>query len=118
MHRYTIMRERDDGDFDHIQVVETKDSDGVITKEESVFEVVPAGEKDFPWGRPDPEVQIRGMKEQRNELLQYTDWTQLPDVNQRTRYAYVNYRQALRDITSHENWPNLTDEDWPNQPNL
>ena len=26
------------------------------------------------------------------------------------------YRQALRDITGHDNWPNLSDSDWPVKP--
>jgi hypothetical protein len=30
--------------------------------------------------------------------------------------AMTSYRQALRDITSHANWPNLTDADWPTKP--
>ncbi len=57
-------------------------------------------------------------RHERNYCLQNSDWTQLSDIDQRTKYAYVNYRQALRDITSHENWPNLTDEDWPTIPNI
>ena len=28
----------------------------------------------------------------------------------------ATYRQALRDITTHENWPNLEDADWPTEP--
>jgi hypothetical protein len=30
--------------------------------------------------------------------------------------AITSYRQALRDITNHANWPNLNDEDWPTKP--
>lgn len=26
------------------------------------------------------------------------------------------YRQALRDITTHPNWPNLEESDWPTKP--
>jgi len=26
------------------------------------------------------------------------------------------YRQALRDITTHPNWPNLEESDWPVKP--
>ena len=26
------------------------------------------------------------------------------------------YRQALRDITTHANWPNLSTNDWPTKP--
>jgi len=28
----------------------------------------------------------------------------------------ATYRQALRDITSHDNFPNLSDADWPTKP--
>lgn len=52
----------------------------------------------------------------RNAELVGTDWTQLADValtdSQKTKYA--TYRQAMRDITTHSNWPNLNDSDWPN----
>jgi len=30
--------------------------------------------------------------------------------------AMREYRQALRDITTHPNWPNLEDSDWPVKP--
>lgn len=30
--------------------------------------------------------------------------------------AIKTYRQALRDITAHANWPNLADSDWPTKP--
>lgn len=30
--------------------------------------------------------------------------------------AMTTYRQALRDITAHDNWPNLEGADWPTKP--
>lgn len=30
--------------------------------------------------------------------------------------AMRDYRQALRDITTHANWPDLEDDDWPVKP--
>ena len=44
-----------------------------------------------------------------------SDWTQLPDValSDSEKSNYAKYRQALRDITTHSNWPNLNDSDWP-----
>jgi hypothetical protein len=30
--------------------------------------------------------------------------------------AWATYRTALRDLTTHENWPNLEDADWPTEP--
>jgi hypothetical protein len=51
-------------------------------------------------------------REYRNQLLTASDWTQLPDapVN---REAWAAYRQALRDLTDHVNFPNLDAADWP-----
>lgn len=51
-------------------------------------------------------------REYRNQLLTASDWTQLPDapVDQE---AWAAYRQALRDLTDHVNWPNLDADDWP-----
>ena len=50
----------------------------------------------------------------RNRLLTDTDWTGLSDVTMSAEMT--TYRQALRDITTHANWPNLEPSDWPIQP--
>lgn len=50
----------------------------------------------------------------RNELLAATDYLALSDMTLSTEMT--TYRQALRDITSHANWPNLSDDDWPTKP--
>jgi len=50
----------------------------------------------------------------RDEKLAETDFYALSDVTMSA--AMTTYRQALRDITDHANWPNLTDEDWPVAP--
>ena len=50
----------------------------------------------------------------RNSLLAETDWMALSDVTMSTEMT--TYRQALRDITNHANWPNLQDADWPVKP--
>lgn len=50
----------------------------------------------------------------RDKLLEETDWTGLSDVTMSTEMA--TYRQALRDITTHSNWPNLEEADWPTKP--
>ena len=50
----------------------------------------------------------------RNDLLAQTDYFALTDVTMDA--AMTSYRQALRDITNHANWPNLNDEDWPTKP--
>ena len=50
----------------------------------------------------------------RESLLAETDWWGASD-NTMTQ-AQTDYRQALRDITAHANWPNLSDADWPTKP--
>ena len=53
-------------------------------------------------------------RKKRNELLAETDYFALSDVTMSTEMT--TYRQALRDITTHESWPNLADADWPTKP--
>lgn len=66
----------------------------------------------------DDEGLANAYRDNRDLELRLSDWTQLSDVNQKTRYAYVAYRQALRDLTDHPNWPQLNPEDWPKKPNV
>lgn len=51
----------------------------------------------------------------RDTLLSDTDWTQVADAPVDAT-AWATYRQALRDITTHANWPNLSELDWPTKP--
>lgn len=55
-------------------------------------------------------------KQTRQNLLAQTDWTQLPDVpmDDRKRTAWLQYRQALRDITAQAGFPDSIQ--WPEQP--
>ncbi len=50
----------------------------------------------------------------RDGLLSDTDYFALTDVTMDA--PMTTYRQALRDITAHANWPNLADDDWPTKP--
>ena len=50
----------------------------------------------------------------RNNKLSDTDFYALSDVTMSSEMQ--TYRQALRDITSHSKWPNLSDNDWPTKP--
>ena len=54
----------------------------------------------------------------RGSLLEASDWTQLPDspLSDSKKAEWATYRQALRDITTHSNWPKLEDSDWPTKP--
>jgi hypothetical protein len=50
----------------------------------------------------------------RDGLLAETDYFALTDVTMDA--PMTTYRQALRDITAHANWPDLADDDWPTKP--
>jgi len=54
------------------------------------------------------------LRRQRDVKLAETDFYALSDVTMSDDMK--TYRQALRDITKHENWPNLEDSDWPTPP--
>jgi|TARA_B100001093_G_C26826027_1_gene1014036 hypothetical protein len=53
-------------------------------------------------------------RNRRNMFLSATDWWATSDRTMTA--AQKTYRQALRDITEHSNWPNLLDNDWPTKP--
>ena len=69
--------------------------------------------------RSDYTVDITELqREVRNSLLSETDWIQLADspFTETKKAEWVTYRQALRDLTKHTNWPNLEESDWPQPP--
>ena len=61
----------------------------------------------------DEEATVKN-KRTRNDLLRETDWWASSDLTMTAEQTA--YRQALRDITSHANWPHLEDADWPTKP--
>lgn len=56
-----------------------------------------------------------GVRSERNMLLSGSDWTQVADAPVDAA-AWAAYRQALRDITDHVNFPYLQEGDWPVKP--
>ena len=119
------------------------DSDGNITRvnRQEVELVIPEGQlflidnsyvspSDIDWhskkvedgkvvDRSDYVIDItEPQRELRNSLLSETDWTQITDspLNDSKKAEWVTYRQALRDLTKHTNWPNLEESDWPQPP--
>ena len=54
------------------------------------------------------------VREQRNEKLAATDWTQAADVPQAIKDNYASYRQALRDVPQQAGFPENVQ--WPTQP--
>lgn len=53
------------------------------------------------------------VREQRNQLLQETDWTQLMDIPENIKDSWKTYRQQLRDVTLQSNPYYIT---WPVKP--
>lgn len=60
----------------------------------------------------DSAVAAKNIREQRNELLAETDWTQLSDSG--VASTWTTYRQALRDVPSQEGFPYSVT--WPTKP--
>ena len=56
---------------------------------------------------------MRLLREERDERLLETDWTQNADVPNSTKTKWQAYRQALRDITTQSDPFNVT---WPTEP--
>lgn len=63
---------------------------------------------------PDKDWAEEYYRLERNRRLEETDWWANTDVIMSDEQR--QYRQALRDITDHANWPYLQDADWPNLP--
>jgi hypothetical protein len=57
-------------------------------------------------------------REERTQLLAACDWTQFVDspLSAEQKAEWALYRQNLRGITTHANWPHLSDDDWPSKP--
>ena len=56
--------------------------------------------------------------ERRKEALQETDWTQGADspLTDSKKAEWRIYRQALRDLPTHSNCPELDGTEWPTPP--
>ena len=63
-------------------------------------------------------VAAKSVRTQRDKLLAETDWVVVMHTEKGTNIPldWEVYRQALRDITSHVNFPHLAEEDWPTKP--
>lgn len=60
------------------------------------------------------EHKTKAVKKFRNNLLKESDWTQLEDVPMALKNEWKLYRQALRDITLQETFPDSIE--WPISP--
>lgn len=59
------------------------------------------------------EAIITLAREQRDLLLQQSDWTQVPDAPVNAT-SWASYRQALRDVPTQSGFPNSVN--WPTKP--
>lgn len=84
---------------------DTTDENGVVTTK---------AEHEAAYQAQLDEKAADAVRSKRNELLAATDYLALTDntLSDTTKA----YRQALRDITSHVNFPHLSEEDWPVKP--
>ena len=60
------------------------------------------------------ELKSESQRQNRNSLIAESDWMACSDVTMSD--AWKTYRQALRDLPTHSNWPHLDDADWPTKP--
>ena len=82
-------------------------SKGVITEDRELTDSEIAASSDGT------DTQKRIKREDRNNLLAETDWTQMPDVPEATKTKWAAYRQELRDLPSKSEFP---DVDFPTKP--
>lgn len=75
-------------------------------------------EKFFVKNYSSDQAKSESGKEIRRQFLELSDWSQVGDVPQAIKDAYAPYRQALRDLPTHPNWPNITKSDWPTEPDI
>jgi hypothetical protein len=102
-----IYRELDDGSFEHVQ------TDHNNNDLETVVATYTAEEYAALWVRPVEDVE-RENRQMRDHKLSSTDWWCVSDRT--PTQQQLDYRQALRDITTHANWPRLEQDDWPTNP--
>ena len=84
---------------------DTTDEDGVTTTK---------AEHEAAYQARLDEKAAEGVRKQRADKLSETDFYALTDVT--LTAAMTTYRQALRDITDHANFPYLEEADWPTKP--
>jgi hypothetical protein len=92
--------------------------DGVYVQTWSISDIYTSEERqalDAEEAAQLPRLRAEEHRGTRLELLILSDWTQIADATV-NKVEWATYRQALRDITTHSNWPDLTEADWPTAP--
>ena len=106
--------------FPHYNVLTTEP----FTSAKEVEEFVNSNVTSYNWWQPyvDPAVREQERidmvtadnRSKRDALITATDWWASSDLT--ITDEQTAYRQALRDITAHESWPELEEADWPVSP--
>jgi hypothetical protein len=71
-------------------------------------------EKEADWQETLDNEAAKYKRNERDRLIAETDWWASSDLTMTAEQTA--YRQALRDITTHTNWPHLSEDDWPTKP--
>lgn len=95
--------------------------DGVFVQQWQIVELYSAEEKaEVILQQEAAQIQFAkvSVRSQRDNLLTSTDWVVIKaqETGVVMDQAWATYRQALRDITDHANFPHLVDTDWPVAP--
>lgn len=91
--------------------------EGVFVQQWQIIEKYSAEEKEVLIAQQAEEAErfaATNARNKRNVLLAETDYLAL--VDQTLTPEMAAYRQALRDITTHANFPHLQEADWPVKP--
>ena len=75
------------------------------------WQINPASEQEIELRTNTKSIQVR---EERNQLISASDWTQGKDIADSISLLWIDYRQALRDVTTQEGFPWKVD--WPIAP--
>jgi hypothetical protein len=87
----------------------------VSTGETVVREMNDAEFADWQAVQPTEAQQADAVRSERNARLTASDWTQVADAPV-DKAEWATYRQALRDISAQEGFPNTVE--WPTQPEI
>ena len=108
-------------------VVEVAKFSGSIPKDKFNYKIDAIQQQDGTWAESwiqvetPPEIMQKNIDAtsqaviySRNELLQLSDWTQLPDAPISNKQEWAVYRQALRDVPAQAGFP--FEVNWPTRP--
>ena len=91
-----------------------------FTSAEEVEWFINSNVEEYDWWQPYVEPAVRAQQQSdtlsaanrdtRNQLLSDSDWTQFNDspLTGEVKTSWATYRQTLRDITSTDDWPNVS----------